>query len=78
MPFWHFGLLESTINKSYYYYYNLDENFLTAGIQIGDIHVMSIYVHPSTSLCDRKEFVTTLTKFLEHKEKWITSGDLND
>ena len=58
--------------------FNLDENFLTAGIQIGDIHVMSIYVHPSTSLCDRKEFVTTLTKFLEHKEKWITSGDLND
>ena len=58
--------------------FNSNKDFLTAGIQIGDISVMSVYVHPSTSLYERKEFVSTLKQFLNHTSKWIISGDLND
>ena len=60
------------------YEFNNEENFLTTGITIGNIDVISVYVHPSTSLGARKHYVSALTKYLVSKERWLILGDLND
>ena len=54
------------------------KNLLIQGVSIGELCVFSVYVHPSTSLRERKKFVHDLKTYTEDIPKFLLCGDLND
>ena len=52
--------------------------FLVCGIRVGNIPIISVYVHPSTNTDQRNNFVHHLCSILEEEHQWAIAGDLND